>query len=253
MRIAALYDIHGNLPALEAVLDELAGVQPDVIVAGGDIVSGPMPAQTLARLRKAGARVLAIRGNADREVVTAFDHLPLAHQLPAEVHEATRWTAHQLSREQRDFLAGLPENLTLAVEGLGNVLFCHATPGSDEEIFTPRTPQERLRTLFQELEQEVVVCGHTHMQFELQVGSVRVLNAGSVGMPYADRPGAYWLLLEPGRSEFRWTAYDLEAAAQAVRTSGYPQAQQFARENLLTIPSAQEALEVFTQMADKNG
>lgn len=252
MRIAALYDIHGNLPALAAVLDELAEVQPDVIVLGGDIVSGPLPAQTLARLCKAGTRVLAIRGNADREVVAAFDGRPPTQHLPAEVHAITSWTAQQLSSEQRDFLAGLPAHVTMTVEGLGDVLFCHATPQSDEVIFTPRTSQERLHTLFQGLEQQVVVCGHTHMQFELQVGDVRVLNAGSVGMPYADQPGAYWLLLEPGSSEFRRTAYDLEAAARAVRSSGYPQAHQFAAENLLTVPGAQEALQVFEQMAEQS-
>lgn len=252
MRIAALYDIHGNLPALEAVLDELAQVQPDVLLIGGDIVPGPMPAQTLERLQAEGMHILAIRGNADREVVAAFDDQPLAEAPSAEVRATTRWTAQQLSRGQRDFLAGLPEHLTISVEGLGDVLFCHATPHSDEAIFTPHTPQEQLRTIFQGLEQQVVVCGHTHMQFEIQVGNVRVLNAGSVGMPYADRPGAYWLLLEPGRSEFRCTAYDLEAAAQVVRASGYPQAHQFAAENLLTIPSAQEAVEVFTRMAQRN-
>jgi len=252
LRIAALYDIHGNLPALAAVLDELAIVQPDWIVLGGDIVSGPLPAQTLTRLRAAGTQVLAICGNADREVVAAFDGRPLTHHLPAEVHALTHWTAQQLCTEQRDFLAGLPAYLTMTVEGLGDVLFCHATPQSDEVIFTPRTPQERLQTLFQGLEQQVVICGHTHMQFDLQVGNVRVLNAGSVGMPYADLPGAYWLLLEAGKYEFRRTAYDLQAAAQAVRSSGYPQARQFAEENLLTIPSAREALQVFTHMAEKS-
>lgn len=252
MSIAALYDIHGNLPALAAVLDELASVQPDYIVLGGDIVSGPLPAQTLTRLRAAGAQVLAIRGNADREVVAAFDGQPLTQHLPAEVHALTNWTAQQLRKEQRDFLASLPAQLTMSIEGLGDVLFCHATPHSDEVIFTPHTSQERLQMLFQGLEQQIVVCGHTHMQFELQVGNVRVLNAGSVGMPYADQPGAYWLLLEAGRYEFRTTTYDLEAAAQAVRGSGYPQAQQFAAENLLTVPNAQEALQIFTRMAEKS-
>ncbi|HEY1352558.1 MAG TPA: metallophosphoesterase family protein [Ktedonobacteraceae bacterium] len=250
MSIAALYDIHGNLPALEAVLDELAEVQPDILVLGGDIVSGPMPAQTLTRLRALDTRILAIRGNADREAVTAWDGQPFMQRQSAEVRAITSWVAQQLSREQRDFLAGLPTHLTLAVEGLGDVLFCHATPHSDEMIFTPRTPQQRLHTLFQGIEQPVVVCGHTHMQFEIQVGDVRVLNAGSVGMPYAERPGAYWLLLDAGRSTFRRTAYDLQAAARAVRTSGYPQASQFAEENLLTIPSAQAAMEVFSRMAE---
>ncbi len=249
MKIAALYDIHGNLPALNAVLEELEGVQPDLIVVGGDIISGPMPRQTLERLSQLGDRVRSIRGNGEREVVAAYDGLPFAARMPEEVREVTRWTAQQLERSQRDFLAQLPEQITLHVEGLGDILFCHATPRSDEEIFTPITPQERLNAIFTGIEQQIVVCGHTHMQFERRVGSMRILNAGSVGMPYADRPGAYWLLLGPEGSEFRTTAYDVETAAQQVRESGYPQAQDFAEENVLKVPTAAEAMAVFERMA----
>ncbi len=251
MRIAALYDIHGNLPALNAVLAELEAVQPDLIVLGGDIVSGPMPKQTLERLGQLGNKVSALRGNGDREVVTAFDDLPLARSVPEEVREVTRWVAQQLEQSQRDFLAQLPEHRTLPVEGLGDVLFCHATPRNDEEIFTPITPQEQLNTLFAGIEQNVVICGHTHMQFERHVGSVHILNAGSVGMPYADAPGAYWSLLGPEGIEFRRTVYDGEKAAQAVRESGYPQAQEFAEENIRSVPTAAEATAVFEQMAMK--
>lgn len=245
MKIAALYDIHGNLPALKAVLEELEGIQPDVIVVGGDSVSGPMPAQTLACLRQCAGNVVALRGNADREVVAAFDGQPFALKLPEEVGEITRWVAHQLGSDERNFLAHLPEQVAFSLEGLGEVLFCHATPHSDEEIFTPRTPQERLHLLFQDVEHQMVVCGHTHMQFELHIGDVHVLNAGSVGMPYADEPGAYWLLLGPEGYEFRRTAYDLGAAAQQIRSSGYPQAQDFAAENVLKVPTAEEAMTVF--------
>ena len=252
MTIAALYDIHGNLPALNAVLAELEGVQPDVVVIGGDIVSGPMPRQTLECLGQLGNQARCIRGNADREVVAAFDGLPFALRMPEEVREVTRWTAQQLERSQRDFLAQLPEQITIHVEGLGDVLFCHATPRSDEEIFTPITLQERLNTIFAGIEQQIVVCGHTHMQFERRVGQVRILNAGSVGMPYADRPGAYWLLLKPEGSEFRWTAYDAVTAAQLVRESGHPQAQELAEENVLKVPTAAEAMEVFERMAAGN-
>jgi putative phosphoesterase len=249
MRIAALYDIHGNLPALNAVLEELEGVRPDLVVVGGDMVSGPMPRQTLERLGQLGNRLRALRGNADREVVAAFDSLPSALRTPEEV---TRWTAQQLERSQRDFLAQLPEQITLHVEGFGDVLFCHATPRSDEEIFTPITPQERLNTIFTGIEQQLVVCGHTHIQFERQVGGVRIVNAGSVGMPYADCPGAYWLLIGPEGSEFRRTEYDVETAAQQVRESGYPQAQDFAEENVLKVPTAAEAAEIFERMAMEN-
>ncbi len=252
MRIAALYDTHGNLPALNAVLAELEDVQPDLIVLGGDIVSGPMPKQTLERLRQLGSKVHALRGNADREVVTAFDGLPLAQSIPEEVQEVTHWVAQQLEQSQRDYLAQLPEHLTFPIEGLGDILFCHATPRNDEEIFTSITPQARLATIFAGVQQSIVVCGHTHMQFEWHVGNIRVLNAGSVGMPYADMPGAYWLLLGSEGIKFRRTAYDTEQAAQDVRVSGYPQAQDFAEENILSVLTAAEATAVFEPMAMKH-
>jgi putative phosphoesterase len=253
MKIAALYDIHGNLPALNALLQELKVVQPDLIVVGGDIVSGPMPRQTLERLSQLGDQIRFIRGNGDREVVMAFDdQAPNRQYLPAmseKAREETYWAAKQLTHAQRDFLAQLPEKITLHIEGLGDILFCHATPRNDEEIFTPITPQERLTTIFTGIEQPIVVCGHTHMQFERQVGKVHILNAGSVGMPYADQPGAYWLLLSPEGYEFRRTTYNIEAAAQEIRASGNPQAQEFVEENVLTVPTATEATEMLERIA----
>jgi putative phosphoesterase len=246
MKIAALYDIHGNLPALDAVLSELQELRPDIIVLGGDIVLGPLPTQTLAHLHSFTAiPIVALRGNCDREVATILDNPSAAAALPEEVHATTRWTAQQLSPDQRAYLRDLPPTLTFSVEELGDILFCHATPSSDTDLFTTRTPQARLDSLFHNVQHPLVVCGHTHMQFELRTGTTRILNAGSVGMPYADQPAAYWLLLGPEGAEFRKTLYDLQAAAQVVRGSGYPQAQDFADENILKIPTAEEALNAF--------
>lgn len=249
MKIAALYDIHGNLPALDAVLAELEEARPDLIVIGGDVVPGPLPRQTLTRLMELGERARFIRGNGERDVITAFNGLPFDPILGAQVRETIGWSAGQLGQRERDFVAQWPQYLTLHVDGLGSVLFCHATPRNDMDIFTPNTPLERLQTFFSGVEAQVVVCGHTHMQFEMRAGNVRILNAGSVGMPYADRPGAYWLLLDSQRVEFRRTEYNLEQAAQQVRESGYPQAGEFAGENLLKVPTAQEAMEYFERMA----
>ncbi len=249
MKVAALYDIHGNLPALHAVLDELEDVKPDLIVIGGDIVSGPMPAQTLERLFRLETKVRFIRGNCDREVVMAFDGEPLRPGMSAKGREKTEWVAKQLTRAQRDFLSQMPQLFVQYIEGIGEVLFCHATPHSDEVIFTPLTQQERLDAIFQGVEQGTVVCGHTHIQFELLAGKTRVINAGSVGMPYADQPGAYWLLLGPNGCEFRRTAYDVEAAASEIRRSDDPQAHEFAEENVVQVPTAAQAMEVFERMS----
>lgn len=250
MKIAALYDIHGNLPALNAVLNELEEIKPDIIVIGGDIVSGPMPGQTLERLFALNTRVHFIRGNGDREVVMAFDGKPLM-KMSEKGREKTKWVAEQLTQSQRDFLSDLAPTITFHLNELGDVLFCHATPDSDEKIFTPLTPQERLTSIFSDIVQKIVVCGHTHMQFEREVGSVKIVNAGSIGMPFADEPGAYWLLIGPTGYEFRRTSYDFEAAAQQIRNSSDPQRNEFAEGNVLKVPTARASAEFLERMAVK--
>lgn len=250
MKIAALYDIHGNLPALRAVLAELAEVQPDIIVVGGDIVSGPMPAQTLETLTQLETQVLSLKGNGDREVVTIYDNDPAANDMPESLRAAQQWVAEQLTREQRDLLANLPARIEIQVEGLGNVLFCHATPHNDEDIFTALTPVEELESIFSNVTHDMVICGHTHIQHEWQVGDVRVVNAGSVGMPYAGKPGAYWLLLSPTGYEYRWTNYDVDAAAEEIKLSSDPGAVEFAEENVRKVPTEGEANAIFEKFAE---
>jgi diadenosine tetraphosphatase ApaH/serine/threonine PP2A family protein phosphatase len=156
------------------------------------------------------------------------------------------WVARQLQLEHARLFASWPATLLVEVNGLGEVLFCHATPRSDTELFTRLTPEDRLVPIFEGLNVALVVCGHTHMQFDRTVGRVRVVNAGSVGMPYGE-PGAYWLLLGPG-IEFRQTQYERKQAAARILATDYPQAEDFATNNILQPPSETEALEVFTQM-----
>jgi len=247
MKIAAIYDIHGNLPALEAVLNEIDREGVDVIVVGGDIVPGPMPRDVFEILLSIRDRVNWIRGNCERDVVEAFDGGTFSHIKSKEVRAATLWTAEQMERRHRDFMAGLPEKISFHVEGLGEVLFCHGSPRSDMEILTVETPEERLREELAGVKEDVVVCGHTHMQFDRVSDGKRVVNAGSVGMPYGE-PGAYWLLLGPDVS-LRKTNYDLDAAADLVRKTEYPLAQDFAANNILKPESAQEAIEYFEKMA----
>jgi len=178
--VAALYDVHGNLVALEAVLAEV----PDdaTIVVGGDICAGgEQPSETLARLRGLGERVRWVRGNSDRELSPGEEGL-----APPEVVEEAR---SRLSEAEIAFLHELP-----ATQRIGDVLYCHASPRNDVDLFTERTPEERIAFLFDGLDVPTVVCGHTHTQFERTVGGVRVVNAGSVGMAYEEEPGAYWLL-----------------------------------------------------------
>jgi len=187
VRVAALFDIHGNLPALEAVLAEI----PDdaAIVVGGDVALGGFPAETLERLRALGERAYWIRGNCDRELTLGETGFVSA--------EALQWVRRRLSEEQIAFLHGLPPLLELDVDGLGRVLFCHASPRNDLDIFVDTTPEEHVAPLFRGVSAAYVVVGHNHVQFERCVGRVRVVNAGSIGMACEDKPGAYWALLGP--------------------------------------------------------
>lgn len=245
MHVAALYDIHGNLPALEAVLHDIAQTHVDLILVGGDVVAGPMPHETLTCLLNLSIPVHFIQGNADREVVAQMAGTD-AGAVPDHVREIARWAAHQLQPEHTRLLASWPATVHIEIPDLGQVLFCHATPRSDIELFTRLTPEAHLLPLFEGLTIPLVVCGHTHMQFDRTVGGVRVVNAGSVGMPYGAQ-GTYWLLLGPV-VQFRHTRYDRTQAATRILATDYPQAQDFAANNVLHIPSEAEALAMFTQM-----
>lgn len=237
-RVAALYDIHGNLPALEAVLADVRAAGVERIVVGGDVLPGPMPRESLACLLDCDILAHFIRGNGERELVVPTG------AVPESFRGSMQWNAAQLRPDELQMVADWPATVRLRIPDLGDVLFCHATPRNDTEIFTRRTPDERLMPIFGTLDVALAVCGHTHMQFDRTLGGVRVVNAGSVGMPFA-APGAYWLLLGPG-VELRRTEYDLAAAADRVRATGYPQAEQFAC-SILQPPAEEGILAMFGQ------
>jgi len=240
--VAAIYDIHGNLPALEAVCEDVRRAGANLVVVGGDVLPGPMPRETIACLLRLDVPVRFIHGNGDREVLAARRGVETG-AVPERFREAMRWNAAQLRPEDEDLLAGWPSTLAVQVDGLGEVLFCHATPRNDTEIVTRLTPEERLLPIFADVDAPVVVCGHTHMQFDRTVGRTRVINAGSVGMPFGE-PGAYWLLLGPG-VELRHTPYDFAGAAERIRATAYPHAEEFAARNVLQPPSEAEILAAY--------
>ncbi len=244
MRVAALYDIHGNLPALEAVLQAVRQAEVDRIVVGGDVLPGPMPRETLSCLLALDVPVQFIRGNGDREVLAQRTGEPTS-TLPEPIQEVMRWTAQQLDPHHEEVIARWPLTLRVALDGMGDVLFCHATPRDDNEIFTSRTPEDRLVPLFEASGTPLVICGHTHIPFDRTIGTVRVVNAGSVGMPFG-KPGASWLLLD-GNVQLQHTPYDLAQAAARIQATDYPQAQAFATQNVLHPPSAETMLDVLTR------
>ena len=245
MRVAALYDIHGMLAPLQAVLDEVADT--DVIVVGGDVASGPQPAETLELLRALGDRVRWVRGNGDRALATGDDN-----DVRPATQASLRWTVERLTDEQRGFLGSLPETVVLDVDGLGDVCFCHATPRSDREIVTQATPDRHLRKVLARTTEPVVVAGHTHMQLDRRVDDSRWVNAGSVGMPYEGEVAAFWALLGPD-VELRRTPFDVERAVDAVLASGWPDAESFAEQNLRQAVRREDVVPVFEGFAIDRG
>ncbi len=245
-RIAVIADVHGNAPALEAVLAQIEREAPDVVVVAGDVAGGPQQGDVLDRLMALqGARF--VRGNVDRIVVEAYDEQwPFDPDERSIVRKMGSWAAERLTREQRDFLASFEETV-----GVGDVLVCHGSPRSDDEIITSLTPEPDLRVLLAGVEQPLVVCGHTHVQFDRTAGGVRVVNTGSVGDPFEGRRGAFWLMLSPD-VELRRTEYDCERAAEQIRASDYWDAQETAR-RLLDPPDPREMEELFERGARDRG
>jgi putative phosphoesterase len=211
VRVAALADVHGNSVALEAVLADVARETVDLVVFCGDLTWGPLPRETLALVRGLATPARFVRGNAERA-------------LEEDEGERAEWLRGLHSASDRELLRGFEEAVVVEIDGLGATRFCHGSPRSDEEFVTERTPVERVREFLDGVFERVVVTAHTHVSHDRRVDAVRLVNPGSVGMPYEGRLGAYWALL--GRDvEHRRTEYDVERAAALYRASGDPLAE----------------------------
>jgi predicted phosphodiesterase len=215
VNVLALYDIHGNVDALEAVLADPRAAGPDVVVVGGDAVPGPFAGATLARLETLGVPVRWVRGNGEREVAEA-----VRGPTPADDDLAARTaaiTAAEIGGDRARALGQLP--LTLALDG---VVFCHASPRRDDELLTRLSPLERWTDALAGIDAALVVAGHTHQQDDRVVGGVRFVNAGSVGLPYEGDGAARWLWVAGGVPELRHTAYDADGAGARMLAAGWP-------------------------------
>jgi diadenosine tetraphosphatase ApaH/serine/threonine PP2A family protein phosphatase len=209
--LGLIYDVHGNLNALDAVLADSGEAGVERFLLGGDYaLFGPHPAETVARLRELDARW--IRGNGERWTAHVHD-APEDDVVRGAIEECNA----QLGERTVADLAALPE--TLADHG---VRFCHASPVSDVRSFLPEPAPDEVE-LLNEVREPLLVFGHTHLAFEREAVSrgTRLVNPGSVGMPFDGDPRAAWAILhDDGRVEHRRVAYDHEAAAAAVRELG---------------------------------
>jgi predicted phosphodiesterase len=217
MDVLALYDIHGNLDALDAVLADPRAAGADAVLVGGDAVPGPFAAATLDRLESLGVPVHWIRGNGEREVGEAVGAPDPPPDDLAAVTAAL--TAAELGDARSRALGALP--LTLEIDG---VLYCHASPRRDDEMLTRLSTAERWEAALAGVPAGLVVAGHTHQQDDRVVGNVRFVNAGSVGLPYEGDGAARWLWVAGGEPELRRTEYDAAAAGARILAAGWPDA-----------------------------
>jgi predicted phosphodiesterase len=219
MKILALYDIHGNIDALDALLADPRAADPDLVVVGGDAVPGAFCREALDRLASLPAPVEWVRGNGEREVAeAAAAGADAGEPDPADVAAVTaRRTAGRLGPERALALGEPP--LTLLRDG---ILFCHATPRRDDEMITRASPTSRLQQALSGTTVRLVVAGHTHQQDDRTAGDRRFINAGSVGMPYEGDGAARWLWIENGEPFPRSTEYDSVAAGERILAAGWP-------------------------------
>jgi predicted phosphodiesterase len=219
MNVLALYDIHGNLDALQAVLADPRTTGADAIVDGGDSVPGPFSNDCLKLLRDHDLPVHWVRGNGEREVADAATKgLDPDQVSPNDLARLTAAiTAATLDRETAIWLGTLPT--TVELDG---VLYCHASPRRDDEMLTRISPAERWAEALGGVEQALVIAGHTHQQDDRVVESVRFVNAGSVGLPYEGDPAARWAWVSDGAPDLRHTAYDGAAAGRRMLDAGWP-------------------------------
>jgi putative phosphoesterase len=229
IRVAALADVHGNAPALAAVLEEVEREQPELVVFCGDLTWGSLPRETLELVHGLGIPARFVRGNADRAVGSDLGS------------ERGPWMASMHSGEDLAFLGEFEPTVIVEVEGLGPVCFSHGSPRSDEECVTERTPEDRVREFSAGVDADVIVTAHTHMQYDRRVAGLRLVSPGSVGLPYEGLPGAYWAMLGPD-VELRRTHYDVANAVELMRATDDPRVEVIA-EMMLDPPSREEAIE----------
>jgi predicted phosphodiesterase len=210
------------------VLEEVERERPDLVVFCGDLTWGSLPRETLAVVRELEIPARFVRGNADRAV-------------GADLEGRAEWMASAHSAEDVAFLGTFEQALIVDVDGLGPTCFAHGSPRSDEECVTKRTPDARVLEFSAGVDASAFVTAHTHMQFDRHAAGLRLVNPGSVGLPYEPAPAAYWALLGPG-VELRRTDYDVEAAIAAMLATDDPRAELIA-EMMRTPPAQDEVIE----------
>ncbi len=218
-KIALIGDVHGNLHALKAVLDDASREGATILLNTGDSVGfGPCPEETVELLRERGT--IGVAGNFDLKVLRSCGARQKGNN---QGWYAEGWTCRQLSADSRKYLKELPRTIRLDVAGK-KILVVHGSPDSMDEYIDPNTKEKRLRQLAEETGADVLIAGHAHRPLDKQVDGTRFINSGSVGRQDDGDPRATYaiLTLEPLAVEHRRVEYEVEAAVEAMRSRGLP-------------------------------
>ena len=226
MLLAAFSDIHANKHALDAVLRDIQQHNPDQLVCLGDLVGyGAFPNEVIETIHAAGIPTLA--GNYDDGVGFDRDQCGCAYTKPEDIERgdrSLRWTQRVVTAENKAWLRDLPRELRFDLEGR-RILCVHGSPRRINEYLYENRPEASLARMLDDLEADVMLCGHTHLPYQRRVGSIDLINVGTAGRPKDGDPRVGYALIEIGdeiKATFPKLAYDVEAAAQAIERTDLP-------------------------------
>ncbi len=221
MKIAVISDIHGNMEALNAVLEDIKTNNCDKIFCLGDYaMAGPEPAEAINKIMQLKNATL-IQGNTDWMIANYTDEVYNSIKSAAPVMaEALKNDFEILSSEQKEFLKNLPENLEIVEDGV-KIMLVHGSPRKNNENILPDTPLEEVEKMVEGVNSDIILCGHTHMPCGFQTTDKKtVVNVGSVGRPFTDEPKSCYLLMNINNGkclfEHKFVEYDNKKAAEKM-------------------------------------
>lgn len=254
-RVAVLADIHGNIPALEAVVEDIASQGVDEVLVGGDLVGrGPQGSQVVRRIRQLGWP--SVRGNHEDYLLTFRRGEVPPDWLEADEWSASRWMAAELEDSDIPYLESLP--FSVRSQELPHLHLVHGSPEANNDGIGPWTSVPRMRQLLDAIDESILVCAHTHRPLHQQFSHGHVVNVGSVGLPFnGDRRAQYSIFEDLAKDtsiEFRQVEYDLDSTLKIYESSGFLDSGGVtARLLMLELENAQPFLVPFLQWASSLG